>query len=332
MKFSSIFSSGFESAPSKTFNPVQDLPSLKGKVIIVTGSSSGIGFASLQHLLRLGAKVYMAVPDENQTKEALERVEREGREPGLGEVVWHELDLKDPRSAKASAHSFMEKESRLDILINNAALITDRGNPRKNQDGVQDNMAINYLGPFVFTRTILPLLESTAANGDDVRIVNVGSAGHADVTYLDYGSKEAWNHNFRWSMLPTLSRYKYSKLAVHLWTNNLAKRLTAENSKVMVLLTHPGAILSDGAIRNLKTLPFPAFWIWLLGTMMYPQEQGAFTSVFAACTPRDNPQISHGAYICPPNVAAPQAPAALNEERQRQLYDVTETLLKSIDV
>lgn len=58
----------------------------------------------------------MAAPDQDQTKEALERVEREGREPGLGEVVWHELDLKDPRTAKASAQSFMEKEKRLDIL------------------------------------------------------------------------------------------------------------------------------------------------------------------------------------------------------------------------
>ena len=58
----------------------------------------------------------MAVPDGDRTKEALERVEREGRQPGLGEVVWHELDLKDPRTTKASAQSFMEKESRLDIL------------------------------------------------------------------------------------------------------------------------------------------------------------------------------------------------------------------------
>jgi hypothetical protein len=118
----------------------------------------------------------------------------------------------------------------------------------------------------------------------------------------------------------------------------------------MVLLAHPGAILSvgflysarhfsadlplfqDGAIRNLKTLPFPPFWIWLLGKTMYPQEQGAFTSVFAACAPCDNPHISHGVYICPPNVASTQAPSALNDETQRQLYDFTESLLKSIDV
>jgi len=64
----------------------------------------------------MGAKVYMAAPDEQQTKDALARVEREGREPGLGEVLWHELDLKDPRDAKASAERFMQKESKLDIL------------------------------------------------------------------------------------------------------------------------------------------------------------------------------------------------------------------------
>ncbi|KIJ27862.1 hypothetical protein M422DRAFT_37600 [Sphaerobolus stellatus SS14] len=319
-------------APSKVFNPVKDLPSMKGKVVLVTGSSSGIGFATLQHFLRMGAKVYMAVRDEQLTKDALERVEMEGRNPGLGEVIWHELDLTDARTAKASAERFIQKESRLDILVNNAALISDLGKLQFNNDGIQLNMAINYLGPYVFTKTLLPLLESTAATGADVRIVNVGSHGHKDITYLDFSSKEAWNHKFRFSLLPTLSRYKYSKLAVHLWTNNLAKRLTAENSKVLVLIAHPGAILSDGAIRSLKTLPFPKFWIWLLGTMMYPQEQGAFTSVFAGAAPRDNPEISHGAYISTPNVAFTQYPNALDEERQKQLYEFTEALLRQLEV
>lgn len=61
-------------------------------------------------------KVYMASLDEERTQVALARVEKEGREPGLGEVICHTLDLKDPRSAKASAERFMEKETRLDIL------------------------------------------------------------------------------------------------------------------------------------------------------------------------------------------------------------------------
>lgn len=319
-------------APSNSFNPLEHLPNMSGKVVIVTGSSSGIGLASLQHLCRLGAKVYMATPDEDRTREALKRIEREGREPGLGEVIWHELDLSDPRSAKASAERFLARETQLDVLINNAALITDLGRPQLNADGVQDNMAINYLGPYVFTRTLLPLLETTATNGSDVRIVNVGSDGHRSVRYTDYGSKEAWNHKFRWSLLPTLERYKYSKLAVHLWTNDLAKRLTATKSAITLLLVTPGAILSDGAIRSLNTLPFPRFWIFVMGLMMYPQSMGAHTSVFAACNPKNNPHIFHGAYIWPPNVSAKQGPNALNESKQGELAEFTEKLLQEIGV
>ncbi|PBL03997.1 NAD(P)-binding protein, partial [Armillaria gallica] len=101
---------------SKTFNPVEDLPSLAGKVVVVTGSSRGIGFAILQHFSKMGAKVYMAARDEARAKEAVDRLDKEGREPGFGEVIWHELDLKDPRSAKESAERFIAREKRLDIL------------------------------------------------------------------------------------------------------------------------------------------------------------------------------------------------------------------------
>jgi hypothetical protein len=58
----------------------------------------------------------MAAPDEDQTKAALERVEKLGHEPDVGEAIWHELDLKDPRTAKASAERFLEREAKLDLL------------------------------------------------------------------------------------------------------------------------------------------------------------------------------------------------------------------------
>jgi NAD(P)-dependent dehydrogenase (short-subunit alcohol dehydrogenase family) len=68
-------------------------------------------FSSSEH-----SKVYMASRDEQRAKEALERVEKEGREPGLGEAIWHKLDLKDTKEAKASAESFLALEDRLDLL------------------------------------------------------------------------------------------------------------------------------------------------------------------------------------------------------------------------
>lgn len=319
--------------PSKTFNPVEDLPSLAGKVVVVTGSSRGIGFAILQYFSRMGAKVYMAARDEARAREAIDRLDKEGREPGFGEVIWHELDLKDPRSAKESAERFIAREKRLDILVNNAAILAELGGVQENADGIVDSMAVNYLGPYVFTRTLLQLLESTTSlDGADVRIINVGSHGHTMVKYMEYGSKEAWNHPFKWYLLSSFERYKYSKLAMHLWTNDLARHLSEEKSKVMILVTQPGAILSDGAIRSLSALPYPPFWIWLAGLMMHPATTGAYTSVFAACAPRDNPQISQGAYIYPPNVAVAQGPAALDEVRQRKLAEFTEGFLQSIGV
>lgn len=146
---------------------------------------------------------------------------------------------------------------------------------------------------------------------------------------------------------------EYSKLAVHLWTNDLAKRLTAVKSGIILLIVHPGAIISvccfmsiissrvpqrtvfplqDGAIRSLNTLTFPRFWIFIMGLMMHPQTMGAYTSVFAACSPKDNPHVFHGAYICPPNVSVPQGPNALNELKQRELAEFTEKILREIGI
>ncbi|KAG7444866.1 NAD(P)-binding protein [Guyanagaster necrorhizus] len=281
----------------------------------------------------MGAKVYMAARDETRAKEAIDRLDKGGRDPGLGQVIWHALDLRDSRSAKESAERFVAREKRLDILVNNAALITDLGKLQENSDGILESMAVNYLGPYIFTRTLLQLLESTTLlDGADVRIINVGSSGHSFVKYLEYGSKDAWNHPFKWYLIPNFERYKYSKLAMHLWTNDLARRLSEQQSKVMVLITQPGAILSDGVIHSLSRLPYPPLWIWLAGLVMHPQTLGAYTSVFAACAPRDNPEISQGAYIYPPNVAVAQAPAALDEVRQRQLAEFTEEFLQSIGV
>ena len=78
--------------------------------------SSGIGFATVQHLARHGAKVYFTARSETRAKAAIERLRAEGLQPGNGEVDWFELDLSDPRKAKSSAQRFLEKEKRLDVL------------------------------------------------------------------------------------------------------------------------------------------------------------------------------------------------------------------------
>lgn len=70
----------------------------------------------------------------------------------------------------------------------------------------------------------------------------------------------------------------------------------------------------------------------MMSKVLHPQEGGAFTSVFAACSPRDTPEITHGSYIKPPNVVGRQAPAAYDEANQQRLFEFTEALLKELEV
>ncbi|KAK0213949.1 hypothetical protein IW262DRAFT_1279177 [Armillaria fumosa] len=193
--------------------------------------------------------------------------------------------------------------------------ITDLGNPQMNADGIQNDMTINYLGPYIFTNSLLPLLESTALlDGTDVRIINVGSGGYRYAKNLEYYSKGASSQTVSHSnTIPT----EYLKLALHLRTNNLARRLSKKHSKILVIITQPSSILGDGTIRPL-----------------YPQTTGTYTSIFAACAPRDNPEIFQSAYVYAPNIAVPQEPIAfaLDEDKQRKLVEFTEKFLQSIGV
>ena len=117
---------------SQSFNPETDVGDLKGKVILITGgkyvgfsrglldsltlNSSGIGFATIRHLARLGAKVYMGARNKDEALEAIQRLKHEGLGPGYGEVVWLEVNLSDPRRSKKAAEEFMARESKLDVL------------------------------------------------------------------------------------------------------------------------------------------------------------------------------------------------------------------------
>ena len=78
--------------------------------------SAGIGYATVKHLARKGAKVYMATRSKARAEAAITKLRSEGLGPGNGEIVWLELDLSDPRNSKKAAQEFMSKESRLDVL------------------------------------------------------------------------------------------------------------------------------------------------------------------------------------------------------------------------
>ncbi|KAL4079945.1 hypothetical protein V8B97DRAFT_1864678 [Scleroderma yunnanense] len=290
---------------SKNFDPDRDIPDLTGKVILITGGNAGIGYATVKHLARKGAKVYMAARNKARAEAAIADLQKEGLGPGNGEVVWLELDLSDPRNAKNAAREFMNKEDRLDVLIHNAAVLVE--SYEMYPDGVQKIMVVNLISPFVLTRELLPILKKTASHPDsDVRIIVVSSDGHKLVGGKPrFQTIEDLNHECKNAWLPGFARYCQSKLTNVLYTSELHRRLSSSAdpamSNITALSLHPGTVNTIPGRPEVARLHLSTF-VFLIG---YPisvvPDIGAYNSVFAAASPivkREKERFG-GGYLVP---------------------------------
>ncbi|KAF8804468.1 NAD(P)-binding protein [Phlegmacium glaucopus] len=276
-----------------TFDLSNDLVDLRGKVIIVMGGAAesefftGIGFATVQHLARAGAKVYLAARNESRATGALARLDQEGLAPGNGEVIWLKLDLSDPRDAKEAAQ--------LDVLVN--------------------------LSPYVFTRTLLPLLQQTAKEFDsDVRIVNVASIVHKFIpSSVKSSDISDFNIAFRGQFIPGL--YGHTKLMTILWSKTLQSHINSDpNAPITVISIHPG-----GVNTFTDNWPFSRFFKWLVGLAIASPTVGTYTSVFAAA----GRAVLENRELLISGITQPSK-AALNTDLTNQLWTTTELFLKQI--
>jgi len=318
---------------SKQFDPVKDVPDLHGKVILVTGGNSGIGYATIQHLVRRGAKVYMGARNESKADAAIEQLTSEGL--GSGSVHYFNVDMSDPIKAKAAAEEFLKKEERLDVLVNNAAktLIPYA----KSHHDIVDTMIINYLSPVAFTHTLLPLLGKTATHdGQGARIVNIGSDSPGNVpSGKRFRSREDFNEEYKKTMLPELVRYGQSKLAFILWSKELQRRLSTKGSSVITMVADPGATLTPGTRSWLRDWSF--FSRHLMTFVAYVAfgrpEKASYSAVFAAAsaTVHEHPEEYRGAYIATSTkIGKVPSADADSEELAKELWTTTETLLTEI--
>lgn len=319
---------------SMTGSVASEIPDLRGRVFIVTGGSSGIGYATVQHLVRRGGRVYMAARNEEKARTAIDHLEPE---PGVEEVCFLKLDLSDPREARKAALEFISKERRLDVLINNAAM--PRSPYAKTHEGIQDIMMVNHISPFVFTMSLLPLLEETAKHSQsDVRVVNVSSDG---IMFLKRGIRfrnlDDFNDEHNGEFAPDLARYCRSKLANILFTKALQKRLNARNVPILALALNPGLVCTDGVLNDVRSQPpiISHIFTMVIRALWAAPSRGALTSIFAATAPvvRDQPQLYGGAYLQPPGkLGRPPNADARSLELAEELWDTTERLLRDIGV
>jgi len=160
--------------PSPVFTE-HDVDSLSGKVFIVSGGNAGIGFELVKILYSKGGKIYIACRSESNALKAIEELEALSTAT-TGEIKYLHLDLGDLATIKSSVETFAAQETRLDILWNNAgvAITTDDS---KTAQGHELRIGTNCLGPYLFTKLLLPILQKTAKNSSSasVRVIFTSS-------------------------------------------------------------------------------------------------------------------------------------------------------------
>ncbi|KAG1685678.1 hypothetical protein DVH05_007802 [Phytophthora capsici] len=213
---------------------VAEIPSQKGKTVIVTGANSGIGYETALELARKGAHVILACRNEARGKEAEEKLREALGSSVAGSVEFQMLDVSNLGSVQKFADEFKATHDRLDLLINNAGVMAVPFS--KTVDGYERQFATNHLGHFALTALLLPLLKASTPS----RIVNVSSLAHWTTSLDRFTSGSHIMYADENGYSPS-NVYGETKLCNLLFTFELARRLKAQSvSGVGVVACHPG--------------------------------------------------------------------------------------------
>lgn len=274
---------------------------MSGKVVIVTGANSGIGYATALELARRGAKVIIGCRDDEKGHRTVKSIIRKS---GNTRVKYIHLDLSSLESVRKFVDTFKSGEAKLDVLINNAGA----GGLRrmKTADGIVRDMQVNHFGPFLLTILLLPILKKSAPS----RVIIVSSMLHK------FGTIEKVNEENYYSYIQT---YCNSKLCNVLFSNELARRL--EGTGVVVNSLHPGQVNTclyrSTILEKLRSL--------ILYSFFKSPEEGAQTSLYLAVS--DEADLVSGRYFvdcAEGNMSA----KAKNEDLARKLWSLSEELVK----
>ncbi|MFZ2005478.1 MAG: SDR family NAD(P)-dependent oxidoreductase [Stellaceae bacterium] len=259
-------------------------------VAIVTGASAGIGLHTALGLARAGMRVVMVGRNPERIAAARRFVAKRASDAELETSI---ADFSSLDEVRALAADILARYERIDVLVNNAGMISRRY--AVSAEGYEVTVAVNHLAPFLLTHLLLDRLKASAQEGRPGRIVTVASQAHRGAR-LDAATM---THPANWT---PLSAYGRSKLANILFTRALVERL--DPAIVTASCLHPGVIATDigdraGTIAGLG---------WRLAKLFLPgPDKGAATSIFLATVA--DPTPFHGAYVIGKRIAEPDAAA-----------------------
>ena len=290
-----------------------DVPGQSGRVVVITGSNTGVGYEAAAVLANKGAHVVLAVRNLDKGEDAKARIT--ATNPNANVSV-QELDLASLASVRKAADELRATHPRIDVLINNAGVMTiDKAGT---EDGFELQFGTNHLGHFALTGL---LLENMLAVSDS-RVVTMSSPGHRVLATIDF------DHLTLDSSYNRYTGYGKSKLANLLFTYELARRLKAKGAPTIALAAHPGSSSTE-LLRNVPGLiRKPVQFAWT----RYAQSaaMGALPPLRAAT----DPNAQSGQYYWPdgrgeqrghPKVIDSSA-TSHDEDLQRRLWRASEDL------
>jgi NAD(P)-dependent dehydrogenase (short-subunit alcohol dehydrogenase family) len=209
---------------------------LDGKIVLITGSTDGVGRRVAERLGAMGAHVLVHGRDQDRGQAVAEAVRKAG-----GQATFYQADFSSLDEVRRLAGAVRKDHGRLDVLINNAGLGSGAARTRQaSADGHELLFAVNYLAGFLLTALLLPLLRAAAPS----RIVNVASAGQEGIDFGDVMLTR--NHSGG-------RAYRQSKLAQILFTMDLAEAL--KETGITVTCLHPSTFMNTTMVRQAGTTP-----------------------------------------------------------------------------
>ncbi|EPE10820.1 short-chain dehydrogenase reductase [Ophiostoma piceae UAMH 11346] len=269
-----------------TFDPIKDIPSLEGKVVLVTGGNAGIGKATIRALARHGpAKIYLAARRRDAAEATAAELEKE---TGYKGIVVLSLDLASFDSVRQCASTFTALESRLDLLFLNAGVASTP--PMLTQEGYEFQFGVNHMGHALLTQLLLPTLLQTQAIQEDVRI-HVTSSNAAYIPFLpaDGINYESLHHT---GDHKPFVLYGQSKLANALF----ARKLAVMYPTLSITASHPGVVKSEIWDKDGGGL-FSFVLRYLVIPLRVDIDEGSKTQLWCATAPL--PKVQTGAFYFP---------------------------------
>ncbi|KAI3532912.1 short-chain dehydrogenase [Colletotrichum filicis] len=301
--------------PPKASFTEANLPDQSDKVFIVTGSSGGLGKELTKILYQKNAKIYMACRSEAKTAAVIKEL-KELYPNSHGHAEYLHLDLNDLTTIKQSAQEFLSKETRLDVLWNNAGVMTPPPGSKTAQ-GYELQLGTNNLAPFLFTHFLRPVLSGTAkvAPRDSVRVVWVSSSTAAmapkppiDFSNMDYAKDEG-----------QVQKYARSKAGNVLHGTEFARRVSGEG--IISVSLDPGIFMTDLQ----RTMP-----LWqriIVKFLAHKPINGAYTELFAGLSPTIT-EKNNGGWVVPFGQLAVGRQDLRDKELGKKYWEWTEKQLK----